>query len=403
MIIPLSKRSAKIKEAAMATMSNLSRQLKAEGVDVVSLSLGEPDFNTPDFIKEAAHKAIDDNFSHYSPLPGYADLREAICEKFKRDNGLSYSPKQIIISTGAKQSIMNLLFALIDDDDEVILPAPFWASYYDMILLAGGKPVIVETGFNDGFKMSAKALESAITEKTKLLIFNSPNNPGGTFYHSDEVNSIAEVLKNHPQVFAVSDEVYEYFVYSDEKPKSLASFPELYNRVIVVNGVSKSFAMTGWRIGYIGANEQIAKACDVIQGQITSGPNSVSQRAALAAILRHPDDVPEIKIMKDEFHRRRDFVFERLSKMKGLKTILPEGAFYIFPDISDLLGKNYNGKIIESSTDFAMILLNEGHVSTTPGDAFGVPECLRLSYANSMQELEKAMNRIEVVVEKLAG
>jgi len=379
----------------MATMGRLSRELKAQGKDVITLSLGEPDFNTPDFIKEAAKKAIDDNYSHYPPIPGYLDLREAVCKKFKRDNNLIYNPNQIVISTGAKNSIMNVIFALINEGDEVILPAPFWATYYDMILLAGGVPKIIRTNIKNGFKISPKMLEEAITSKSKLLIFNSPNNPGGTFYNSAEVDALAEVLKNYSQLYILSDEVYEFFIYSGEQQKSFALFPELYDRTIVVNGVSKSFAMTGWRIGYIGAHPKIARACDKIQGQITSGTNAVAQRAALEAIGRKPVDVKEIGIMQKKFRQRRDFVYGKLSEIKGFNTLLPEGAFYIFPDVSAYFGKIIRGRKIESSTDMSMLLLYEALVSTTPGDAFGVPECLRISYANSMEELEKAMDRIK--------
>jgi aspartate aminotransferase len=306
MKIPLSDRALKIKEAAMATMGRLSRELKAEGKNVLTLSLGEPDFDTPGFIKQAAKKAIDDNFSHYSPIPGYADLREAVCRKFKRDNGLDYTPAQVVISTGAKNSIMNVIFALINEGDEVILPAPYWATYYDMILLAGGVPKIIKTSIDTGFKITPRQLENAITDKTKLLIFNSPNNPGGTVYNAGEVQDLAEVLKAHQNVFIISDEVYEYFIYNGEKQKSFASVAELYDRSIVVNGVSKSFAMTGWRIGYIGAHPDIARACDKIQGQITSGTNSIAQRAALAALEKAPEDVSEISIMQKKFRQRRD-------------------------------------------------------------------------------------------------
>lgn len=397
----LSKRTTIIKEAAMATMSDLSRKLKDTGVDVVSLSLGEPDFNTPDFIKEAAHNAIEQNYSHYSPLPGFLDLRQAICHKLKRDNNLEYFPNQIVVSTGAKQSIMNALFALIDEGDEVLLPAPYWASYFDMILLAGGIPVVIETNISQGFKLTPEQLQTAITHKTKLLIFNSPNNPGGTYYHSNEVDEISKILIQNPQIFIISDEVYEHFIYVNDHPKSLANYPDLYPRTIVINGASKSFAMTGWRIGYMAAHPEIAKTCDTIQGQITSGPNAIAQRATLEAVLKNPENIDEIRTMRKEFINRRNFVYERLRKIIGIKVLMPEGAFYIFPDISAFFGKKIHGKIISNSTDFALMLLNYNHVSTTPGDAFGIGHCLRLSYANSMDELEKAMNRIEEFVSKI--
>ncbi len=397
----LSNRTQLIQEAAMATMGNLSRKLKAQGADIVTLSLGEPDFNTPDFIKQAAHNAIDQNFSHYSPLPGFADLRQAIAHKLQRDNNLIYKPEQIIVSTGAKQSIMNALFALLNDGDEVLLPAPYWASYYDMILLAGGIPRVINTTIEDGFKITEKHLETSISDKTKLLIFNSPNNPSGAFYSKDEVKQIAAFLKNHPSIFILSDDVYEFFVYKNEKPLSMAKFPELFERTILINGISKSFAMTGWRLGYMAAHQDIARACDIIQGQITSGANSITQRAALVAIEKEPQDIPEIAYMRNEFRKRRDFVFSYLQKLPKIKTILPEGAFYIFPDISGFFGKKFQNQTINNSFDFAILLLNEAHVSTTPGVAFGVDNCLRLSYANSLPELEKAMNRLSAFVEKL--
>jgi aspartate aminotransferase len=304
----------------------------------------------------------------------------------------------VVISTGAKNSIMNVIFALINEGDEVILPAPYWATYYDMILLAGGVPKIIKTSIDTGFKITPRQLENAITDKTKLLIFNSPNNPGGTVYNAGEVQDLAEVLKAHQNVFIISDEVYEYFIYNGEKQKSFASVAELYDRTIVVNGVSKSFAMTGWRIGYIGAHPDIAHACDKIQGQITSGTNSIAQRAALAALEKAPEDVSEISIMQKKFRQRRDFMFGALSEIKGFRTILPEGAFYIFPDVSALFGTSLKGQKINSSTDLAMLLLNEVYVSTTPGDAFGVPQCLRLSYANSIDELKEAVKRIKDVI-----
>jgi aspartate aminotransferase len=397
----LSKRSQQIKEAAMATMGALSRHLKAEGKDVLTLSLGEPDFNMPDFIKDAAIEAIQNNFSHYPPIKGYADVRQAVCNKLKRDNHLSYTAEQIVISTGAKHAIMNALLALLDEGDEVILPAPFWASYKDMVVLTGGHPKVIKAGFEQEFKLSPQQLEEAITEKSKLLIFNSPNNPSGAYYTRSEVEALAEVLEKHPQLYILSDEVYEHFVYGEEKSLSLATFPQLYERCIVINGISKSFAMTGWRIGYLAARADIARACDVIQGQITSGANAVAQRATLEALSKKPEDITEIAQMRSAFAKRRDFVFAQLSDIEGMKTHLPEGAFYIFPDISAFLGKKYKGETLNSSTDFALALLNSHYVSTTPGDAFGVPECLRISYANSMEELEKAMHRIGGFITKL--
>ncbi|OIP02467.1 MAG: aspartate aminotransferase [Bacteroidetes bacterium CG2_30_33_31] len=394
MKIILSDRVQRINEAAMATMGKLSRELKTQGKDVVTLSLGEPDFNTPTFIKDAAKKAIDQDFSHYSPIPGFMELRQQVCYKLQRDNNLSYNPEQIVISTGAKNSIMNAIFALINPGDEVILPAPFWASYYDMILLAGGIPKIISTSINSGFKISALQLESAVSDKTKMLIFNSPNNPGGFFYNENEIDTLAEVLKRFPQLFVISDEIYEFFIYSGEKQKSFASFPDLYERIILVNGVSKSFAMTGWRIGYMAAHKDIARACDKIQGQITSGPNSIAQQAAIVALQKSPDRILEIENMRAEFKKRRDFVFAQLSEIKQFKTLLPEGAFYIFPDVSACFGTRIHGTKINNCNELAMLILNEALVSTTSGEAFGMPECLRISYANSTAELQKAMERI---------
>lgn len=391
----LSKRSQSIKEAAMAQMGRKSRALKAQGKDVITLSLGEPDFNTPDFIKAAAKKAIDDNFSHYTPIAGFADLRQMVCDKLLRDNGLQYKPEQIVISTGAKNAIMNIIFALIDEGDEVLLPAPYWATYYDMILMAGGVPKILKTNIDCGFKITPEQLEASIGSRSKLLIFNSPNNPGGTYYNAEEMDALAQVLQRHEGLQILTDEVYEFFIYSEAKQKSFASYPKLYERSIVINGVSKSFAMTGWRIGYSASSAEIAKACDKIQGQITSGTNAIAQRAALAALAADPMQLPELKLMRRKFEERRNFVFQELSKIKAFKTLVPEGAFYIFPDVSGLFGKEIRGRKIESSTDLALLLLEEALVSTTAGDAFGVPECLRISYANSMEELAKAMTRIQ--------
>lgn len=367
------------------------RELKAEGKDIISLSLGEPDFNTPDFIKEAAIKAIHENYSSYTPVDGYLELRQAISEKFKRDNGLSYKPSQIVVSTGAKQSLFNVAQVLLNPGDECILPAPYWVSYFEIIKMSDGVPVVVPTSVDSNFKITAQQLEQAITPKTKIVMFSSPCNPSGSVYSKEELTALAEVLKKHPNIFVVSDEIYEHINFTDNFC-SIASIEGMYDRTITVNGVSKAFAMTGWRIGYIGAPEFIAKACTKMQGQITSGANSIAQRATIAALLADPK---EIDYMVQKFHTRRDLVTKLLQDIPNLKTTIPEGAFYAFPDVSWYFGKTLRGKLIKDSEDLAMYLLEEAFVATVTGSAFGNPNCIRLSYATSEKELTEALSRMK--------
>lgn len=367
------------------------RELKAEGKDIISLSLGEPDFNTPDFIKEAAIKAIHENYSSYTPVDGYLELRQAISEKFKRDNGLSYKPTQIVVSTGAKQSLFNVAQVLLNPGDECILPAPYWVSYFEIIKMSDGVPVVVPTSVDSNFKITPQQLEQAITPKTKMVMFSSPCNPSGSVYSKEELTLLAEVLKKHPNIFVVSDEIYEHINFTGNFC-SIASIDGMYDRTITVNGVSKAFAMTGWRIGYIGAPEFIAKACTKMQGQITSGANSIAQRATIAALLAEPK---EIDYMVQKFHKRRDLVTELLQDIPNLKTTIPEGAFYAFPDVSWYFGKTLRGKLIKDSEDLAMYLLEEAFVATVTGSAFGNPNCIRLSYATSEEELTEALRRIK--------
>ncbi|HUH51332.1 MAG TPA: pyridoxal phosphate-dependent aminotransferase [Flavobacterium sp.] len=367
------------------------RELKAEGKDIISLSLGEPDFNTPDFIKEAAIKAIHENYSSYTPVDGYLELRQAISEKFKRDNGLSYKTSQIVVSTGAKQSLFNVAQVLLNPGDECILPAPYWVSYFEIIKMSDGVPVVVPTSVDSNFKITAQQLEQAITPKTKMVMFSSPCNPSGSVYSKEELTALAEVLKKHPNIFVVSDEIYEHINFTGNFC-SIASIEGMYDRTITVNGVSKAFAMTGWRIGYIGAPEFIAKACTKMQGQITSGANSIAQRATIAALLADPK---EIDYMVQKFHTRRDLVTELLQDIPNLKTTIPEGAFYAFPDVSWYFGKTLRGKLIKDSEDLAMYLLEEAFVATVTGSAFGNPNCIRLSYATSEKELTEALSRMK--------
>lgn len=372
-------------------MSQKSRDLKARGVDVINLSLGEPDFNTPEDIKEAAKKAIDDNYSFYPPVPGYADLREAISEKFRVENGLTYSTDQIIVSAGGKHSLINVVLSIVNPGDEVILLAPYWVSYWDHIILAEGKPVVINTRIENDFKASAEEIEAAITPRTRLIIFNSPSNPTGMVYTREEMEKIARVVERHEGLFIISDEIYEHITFVGEHV-SLASFDFIYDRVITVNGVSKGYAMTGWRIGYIGAPLWIAKACNKLQGQFTSGVSSIAQRAALAA-LRSKSGAREK--MKEAFQRRRDLICSLLEDVKGLKLRVPQGAFYVMPDISSYLGKKFGDKSITTSDDLALYLLEVAHVATVAGSAFGSPECLRISYAASDENITEAVRRIK--------
>lgn len=371
-------------------MAALARELKAQGKDIISLSLGEPDFNTPDFIKEAAKKAIDENYSTYTPVDGYAELKEAICRKFKRDNNLDYKPANIVVSTGAKQSLYNIAQVMLNDGDEVILPAPYWVSYYEIIKLSGGVPVEVATSVESDFKMTAAELEKAITPKTKMMWFSSPCNPSGSVYNREELEAIGKILEKHPDIYIVSDEIYEHINFSGTFC-SIASIPGLFDRTITVNGVAKAFAMTGWRIGYIGAPEFIAKACTKMQGQVTSGANSIAQRATITAVDADPSVLNE---MVAAFKNRRDLVVKLAQEIPGFKINVPEGAFYLFPDVSSYFGKTLRGKLINNADDFSMYLLSEANVATVTGDAFGNPNCIRLSYATSEALLTEAFKRI---------
>lgn len=372
-------------------MAALARELKAQGKDIISLSLGEPDFNTPDFIKEAAKKAIDENYSTYTPVDGYVELKEAICRKFKRDNNLDYKPANIVVSTGAKQSLYNVAQVMLNEGDEVILPAPYWVSYYEIIKLSGGVPVEVPTSVESDFKMTAAELEKAITPKTKMMWFSSPCNPSGSVYNREELEAIGKVLEKHPNIYIVSDEIYEHINFSGTFC-SIASIPGLFDRTITVNGVAKAFAMTGWRIGYIGAPEFIAKACTKMQGQVTSGANSIAQRATITAVDANPSVLNE---MVAAFKNRRDLVVNLAQEIPGFKINVPEGAFYLFPDVSSYFGKTLRGKLINNADDFSMYLLSEANVATVTGDAFGNPNCIRLSYATSEDLLTEAFKRIK--------
>lgn len=378
-------------------MSQKSSEMKAQGIDVINMSVGEPDFNTPDHIKAAAKKAVDDNFSRYSPVPGYADLREAIVAKLKRENNLDYTTSEILVSNGAKQSVCNTLMALVNDGDEVIIPAPYWVSYPQMVKLAGGTPVIVEAGFEQDFKMTPQQLEDAITPKTRMLILCSPSNPTGSVYSKDELAALAEVIKRHDDLFVLADEIYEHINYVG-RHESIAQFPGMKERAIIVNGVSKAYAMTGWRIGYIAAPEWIVKGCNKLQGQYTSGPCSVSQKAAEFAYNASQDCVEE---MRRAFERRRDLIVSLAKDIPGLEVNRPEGAFYLFPKCSSFYGKTDGTTTIGNSTDLAMYLLEKGHVATVGGDAFGDPECFRMSYATSDENIIEAMKRIKDALARL--
>ncbi|TKK65222.1 pyridoxal phosphate-dependent aminotransferase [Ilyomonas limi] len=378
-------------------MAKLGRELRAQGIDVIDLSLGEPDFDTPQHIKDAAIKAIEDNWSHYTPVAGYLDLREAVCFKFKRDNNLDYKPENIVVSTGAKQSLANAILALTDDGDEVIIPTPYWVTYSELVKIARGKVVELHTTTESGFKITPQQLEDTITDKTRVFLFSSPCNPSGAVYSKEELEGLAEVFRKHPDVTILSDEIYEYINFVG-KHESIAQFEDLKDRVVVINGLSKGFAMTGWRIGYIAANAQIAKACEKIQGQMTSGTNSIAQKAAVVALTT---DLRPSMEMVEEFTRRRQRVLELVKEIPGIKCFEPEGAFYIFPDVSSYYGKSYGTTTINNSADFSMFLLNTAHVSSVMGDAFGEPDCVRFSFANSMQNIERAWARIKEALSKL--
>ena len=393
----LSNRLQRLAPSATLAMSQKSAEMKAQGIDVINMSVGEPDFNTPDHIKLAAKQAIDDNYSRYSPVPGYPDLRKAIVAKFKNENGLDYTINEVLVSNGAKQSVCNTVMALVNDGEEVIIPAPYWVSYPQMVKLAGGEPVIVEAGFEQNFKMTAAQLEAAITPKTRLLILCSPSNPTGSVYNKEELKALAEVILRHDDLFVLADEIYEHINYVG-KHESIAQFPGMKERSIIVNGVSKAYAMTGWRIGYIAAPEWIVKGCNKLQGQYTSGPCSVSQKAAEYAYTASQECVEE---MRQAFERRRDLIVKLAKDIPGLEVNVPEGAFYLFPKCSSFFGKSDGETVINNSTDFAMYLLEKGHVATVGGDAFGDPDCFRMSYATSDENIVEAMKRIKEVVANL--
>tara|TARA_B100001564_G_scaffold28149_1_gene20826 strand:- start:103 stop:1287 length:1185 start_codon:yes stop_codon:yes gene_type:complete len=390
----LSEKITSLPVSATLAMAAKARELRAKGIDVIGLSLGEPDFNTPDFIKKAAIKAIDENYNSYSPVDGYLDLRKSICEKFKRDNNIDYNESQIVVSTGAKQSIANVCMSVLNPGDEVLLPAPYWVSYSAIATLCEAKFKIIPSSIENDFKITPKQLELAISNKTKLIIFNSPNNPSGTVYSENEYKALGEVLKKHPGIYIISDEIYEHINYG-VKHFSIARIKELYDRTITINGISKAYAMTGWRIGYIGAPELIAKACNKMQGQITSGANCIAQRATITA-LNTP--ISEIKYMIDEFYKRKNLIINLLSEIDGFKLNDPQGAFYVFPDISFFFGKKIKNKVINNSTDFAFFILEEANVATVSGEAFGNKNCIRISYAASEKEIIEAVKRIKSAV-----
>lgn len=378
-------------------MAKLGRELRAQGVDVIDLSLGEPDFDTPDHIKAAAKKAVDDNYSHYTPVAGYLDVREAVCTKLKRDNNLDYKPENIVLSTGAKQSLANVILATVDQGDEVIIPAPFWVTYSELVKIAGGVPVILPTKMENKYKISAAELEAAITPKTKVFLFSSPCNPSGSVYNYDELKSLADVFAKYPEIFIISDEIYEYINFVG-KHESIAQFDAIKNQVIIVNGLSKGYAMTGYRLGYIAANVDVAKGCEKLQGQFTSGTNAVTQRATIDALVG--DQTPTLEMTK-EFERRKKRVLELVSEIPGWKLAEPDGAFYVFPQVSAYFGKSDGTTTINDADDLCMYLLNVAHVSTVTGRAFGTPDCIRLSFANSLEKIEEAYKRIKAALAKL--
>ena len=393
----LSSLLERFNEPETLKMAKLGRELRSKGIDVIDLSLGEPDFDTPEHIKEAAIKAIKDNWSHYTPVAGYPDLREAVCTKFKRDNNLDYKPENIVVSTGAKQSLANTIFALVDEGDEVIIPTPYWVTYSELVKMARGKVVEIRTHADAGFKISPQQLEDAITDKTKAFLFSSPCNPSGAVYSKEELSALAKVFRKYPDIFIISDEIYEYINFVG-KHESIAQFNDLKDRIIIVNGLSKGFAMTGWRLGYIAAHPQIAKACEKLQGQFTSGTNSITQKAGVVALTA---DLQPSYDMVREFTCRRKRVLELVKEIPGIKCFEPEGAFYIFPDVSSYYGKSNGETTVQNSADFCMYLLNTAHVSSVMGDAFGEPDCVRFSFANSMQNIEKGWARIKDALGKL--
>jgi len=394
MNLQLSERILNMSTSATLAMAAKARELKSEGKDIIGLSLGEPDFNTPDFIKNAAKQAVDDNYNSYTPVDGYVELKQAIIKKFKRDNNIDYNLSQIVVSTGAKQCLANIALVLLNKGDEVILPCPYWVSYADIIKLSEGTPIEVKTSIETNFKMTPSQLEAAITSKTKMIWFSSPCNPSGSVYSYDELRALADVLKKHPNIYVVSDEIYEHINYGDGHA-SMAEFDDMYERTITVNGVSKAFAMTGWRIGYLGAPKWIARACNKMQGQITSGANCIAQRAVITALEAPPT---KVQYMIDEFKSRRDLILKLLSEINGFKCNIPNGAFYVFPDISYFFGKTIKGKKVTNATDLSLLLLEEALVATVTGDAFGNPNCIRISYAASKDQIIEAVDRIKSVL-----
>ncbi len=390
----LSERIHRLAESETLAMTRRSRELKEQGFDVINLSIGQPDFNTPDYIKEAAREALDQNYTFYPPVSGYPDLRKAICRKLKRDNNLDYTPDQVVVSTGAKQALANTMLSLVNPGDEVIVPAPYWVSYREIVKLAEGTSVVIKTGVETDFKVTPDQLEKAISPKTKVFIFSSPCNPTGSVYSREELSALAKVFQAHPGIFIISDEIYELINFKG-RHESIAQFPELRDRVIIINGVSKGFAMTGWRLGYCVAAPEIAKACDKIQGQFTSGASSISQRAAIAAINTDPAESEELRNMIETFRNRRDLFLKLLNEIPGFRTNIPDGAFYIFPDVTWYYGKSNGSVNINNGTDLCNYLLDHAHVALVSGEAFGNPDCIRLSYATSNEELIEAARRIK--------
>jgi len=388
----LSDRINSVTPSATLEMAAKARELRAEGKDIIGLSLGEPDFNTPDYIKEAAIKAVNEDYNSYTPVDGYVDLKKAIITKFKRDNNLNYEPAQIVVSTGAKQSLYNVAQVILNAGDEVILPCPYWVSYSDIVKLADGVPVEVPTTLENDFKMTAEQLEAAITPKTRMLWYSSPCNPSGSIYSKEELRALADVLQKHPQIIVVSDEIYEHINYGVTAHASMAEFEDMYDRTVTVNGVAKAFAMTGWRIGYIGAPAYIARATNKLQGQVTSGANCIAQRAVITALEESPE---RIKYMVDEFKERRKLILSLLNEIEGFKCNEPEGAFYVYPDVTAYFGKTLRGKQINNASDFSMYILEEANVATVTGDAFGNGNCIRISYAASVKEIKEAILRIK--------
>jgi len=393
----LSNSLNQLSESATLAMARMSRELKAQGHDIIALSLGEPDFDTPEFIKKSAKNAVDNNFSHYTPVPGLVELRQAICHKLKRDNHLDYLPEQIVVSTGAKQSIANICLSLLNKGDEVLLPAPYWVSYYELVKLGEAKPIVLPSSIENDYKITPQELENAISPNTKMMIFSSPCNPSGTVYTKSELEAFAKVFEKYPNIYIISDEIYELINFGIEH-YSMARIESIKSRVITVNGVSKGFAMTGWRVGYIAAETWIANACTKIQGQITSATCAIAQKATETAMMAHPS---EVNHMKEAFLKRRNLMLEKLNQIPGIITNTPDGAFYIFPDISYYFGKSIDNTTINNSSDFCMYLLNDAHVALVAGDAFGSPKCVRISYAASEQQLTEACKRIATSLQKL--